>query len=441
MKYTSILLLMILFLHCSPTVSKIELTPEMPILTSDDYFDPPYKAGWQHLQDGNAQLAMESFQKSTIEDDKLFIGYGFVFILKKQFKLAMDNFDKSLKINQDNLFAKIGKGIVFELTDNSRSAFDIYSSILLSHPEHPMVKKKYLSLKKKKTDEYLKLADSTDPQKDEAGFIQSLQLASYYSPEMMDIKMRIIDYYEKSQQYDKAVKHYELLQKETPKNIELLVSLAKLYETMDKIEDAILVYKNLLELKPDEISYSNKINDLKVKFFDKNLPLKFKDIFFKMELNKEDLAALIGFYFEKYLTTEGVKPKIITDIGTSYARKEIIKVCTLEIMSVRPDHRFSKRTIIKRAQFARIVTNLIDYLNRSDIHPNLTPKPESDRQEPVDIHKIHKNYNMVMRLLNANIMKLDEAGRFNQSMTINPSDAISALKIILNSISFQAQNG
>ncbi len=437
MKYIYLILLIIFFLSCSTTVTKVDISLDLPELTSGNYFDPAYKEAWRNLRDGEYKLAMENFQKSTIEDDMLFVGYGYVFLYQNKFNFALDNFNKTLEIDPDNILAAMGIGLVFELTENEKRAFDTYSELLIKFPKNEQINEKYRTLKKKKTEEYLSKAEDMENQQNEEEYIKHFKEVLYYSPELIEIKIKIADYYEKNGKNIQAAKYYELLISESPKNTEVLNKLGMLYEKMEKIDEAVLVYKKLSNIEPENITISNKINDLKIKFFDNNLPRKFKDIFFKTELTKEDLAALIGFYFDKYLNSEGVKIKIITDIEKSYARKEIIKICSLDIMKVRPGHRFSRRTILKRSGFAKIITLLLDYLKDSEYLINFKPKDIDEITEPIDISPIHKDYKLIKRLLNSNIMKLDNENRFNQSEDINPADVISSLKKILNNITFE----
>jgi len=435
MKYFLLFLFIIYLFACSPTVGKIDITPDLPSLDNSSYLDPAYKEAWKYLKDGKYDLAMETFQKSTIEDEKLFVGYGFVFLLQKKFNFAKDNFEKSIKINPDNIEANIGLGLLYELTNNYKKAFSIYSELKIKKPLNSLINKKYNQIKDTKTKEFLSKAENSD--RNSMDYINYLKEALFFSPELIDIKIKIADFYEENGNEEKAAKYYELLLEESPRNIKLLNNLAKLYERTDKIEEAIVVYRRLSEVEPENIEISNKINDLKIKFFDKNLPLKFKDIFFKTELNKEDLAALIGFYFKKYLYKENYKVKIITDISKSFARKEIITVCSLGIMQIRPDHRFGRRVIIKRAHFAKVITRLIKFLKQEDL--NLSIKPTETSIDPIDVNSMHKDYKLIKELINASIMTLDSENRFNQSSPISPSDAIVSLKKVLNSISFVNQ--
>ena len=119
------------------------------------------------------------------------------------------------------------------------------------------------------------------------------------------------------------------------------------------------------------------------RFQELTLPEKFKKIFFKTEINREELAALIGFYFDRYIQMDRA-PEIITDIDGSFAREQIIKTCTAGIMHARPDHTFDRFTTPDRATFAVTLHALIDYLKAKGHILRFTPlSAGAGRRRPV----------------------------------------------------------
>jgi len=183
-------------------------------------------------------------------------------------------------------------------------------------------------------------------------------------------------------------------------------------------------------LKPGDLAYINKVNDLKVKFYEINMPEKFKNIFFKQEINREELAALIGHYFEKYL--ESRQPMIITDISGSFAMKQIISVCTLGIMKIRPDHSFDRFSVIDRAAFAVVISRLLDYLKDRGYRVEFAPPDEYI--EPGDVSQLHKDYGIIKLMVNSDLVKLDAEGRFNPTAKVTPAEVLLSIRKLLNTI-------
>lgn len=412
-------------------VSRVNTGVHIPDLDIREQTDTYYAEGWQALKEGKPKIALQRFQQSTVNDEKLYVAFGYTFLTQNKYSYARRNFRKALELNPDNLQAELGMATLYELMKDMEKAFAIYSRLLAVHPEHARIRVRYQNIKSTRTEYFLNKAEQYKNENKTGKYMQALQSATRYSPEIIEIKIKIADFYKDEGQYREAVIHYEKVLEELPNKEEVLVKLAEVYEQMEKVDAAIIIYKKLLELKPGDINIINKINELKIKFYESDLPAKFKEIFFKKTVSREDLAALLGFYFKRYLET--VKsPVIIRDISGSYAKEYIIRICTLGIMDVRPDYSFDRFSDVKRADFAVVLDSLLKHLQRSGLTVKITPLEEV--VEPADISPLHKYYRVIKFLVNTRIMQLDPENRFNSTDTLSPSEVIAAIKKILYNI-------
>ena len=424
---------LVLFLTGCSRVIQVRTDINIPELNSSEYHDSYYIDGWKSLKAGDPKQAIEYFEKSNLEDDKLYVGFGYAFLAQNKLNLARRNFKLALELNPDSLNAELGLASMYELMKDKENAFKIYSRLLIKYPDNIWIKVRYEYIKSTQTEYFLRKAEAFKIENRDKKYIQSLENASKYSPEIIDLKLKIADFYYKAGEYEKSSLYYEEILEKFPNKEDILFKLAENYERMKKIDSAIIVYKRLAELKPGDINITNKINDLKVKFYEIKLPLKFKNIFFKDDISREDLAALIGYYFDKYLTVEKT-PLIITDITGSYAKDYIIKLCTLNIMKLRADHSFGRFKNIKitRGDFAVVIHSLIMYLENYGLDIRFTPY--ENIVEPPDISPLHKNYKIIKFLINSQIMRLDAENKFNSTLNISPAEAFTSIKKILNSI-------
>jgi tetratricopeptide (TPR) repeat protein len=430
-----ILLLIFLGVNCGGG-PRVNTDVGIPALDASEAYDSPYVAGWEKLQAGKAKEALESFQQSRMADDKLHVGFGYTFLVQNKFRLARQNFDRALELNPNNVQAQMGIASIYETMKEMDRAFKLYARLRVKFPENPWIKARYEYIKSTETEKYLKQARGYRNDENAEKYIDALEKAAHYSPEIVDIKLQIADSYYRQEQYKMAAGYYEKVLEVMPDHEDVLYKLANVFEKMKAYDSAVVVYKKLLELKPGDIDITNRINDLKVKFYDWDLPVKFKNIFFKNAVTREDLAALIGYYFDDYLKIEGEAPVILTDIGSSYAREYIIKVCTLGIMEARPDHSFGigdfPDTIVNHAKFAEVIHSLIRYLERTGRDVDMTPR---DRLvEPTDISPLHKHYKIIKYLVNSGIIQLDAGDKFNPTANVSPSAALVSLRKLLRSL-------
>lgn len=413
---------------------KVNTSIGIPELDVNQTNDPAYTEGWAKLKAGKPGEAIKKFQESTVIDEKLYVGFGYAFLAQNKVSLAKQNFEKALAINPGNWQAHFGLAAMYESVKDISKAYLIYSRLRVKYPGNNLVKMKYENVKNAETQRFLEKARQFKLENKTDKYIEALKEAAKYSPEMTNIEIEMADFYYSQGQYDTASRHYENAVEalpDVPKKKEILLRLADVYEKNLKYDSAIIVYNNLLELEPGNIVFMNKTNDLKAKFYEENLPAKFKNIFFKEDVTQEDVAALIGYYFDKYLGNR--PPIIITDIGSSFARDQIIKVCTLGIMKVRPDHSFDRLLVIDRAAFAVIINNLVKFLEEEKGY-SIKLAPAETVVEPADISAMHKDYEIIRFLVNAQMIKLDKDNNFNPTLTITTAEVLGTIRKLLNNI-------
>ncbi len=401
--------------------------PEARTLTMGD---ENFVKAWEMLRAGKPDKAIDYLENSTVNDEELYTAFGYAYLLKNKLKYAKKNFNRVLEINKDNLKANIGIALIHEKINDLKSAFLIYSDLLSKNPDVTWIKVRYDFIKNKLTQIFLAKAEEYKTS-DEEKYIKYLKQVIFYSPELIDVVKNIGDYYFNNQDYEQARIYYEKYIHTSSNNIEVLVNLAKSYEYLDKFDSAIVIYNKILELKPGDQEIKDKMINAKLRFQELNFPPKFKRLFFKKNLNREDIAALIGYYFDKYLELDR-RPVIITDVSGSYAMKSIIKLVTLNIIKLRPDHTFDRYTEMSRVDFAIILDRLINYLQQKGVEFNFNPSKVY--LEPSDISTINRYFEKIRFIINSQIMKLDGEGRFNPLNKISPSDALSSIKKILNSM-------
>jgi len=432
MKRYPIIALLILLFAAGCVTKKIKYDVDIPEIDNKDYNDEFFLEGWENLKIGNIDLAYEKFKESNSMDYKLYNAFGYVYLIKNKLGNASRNFEESIKIEKDNVQAEYGLAMVREIKNDLKGAFRIYSELTLKYPDSEWVRKKYELIKARETQKNMEDAEKYFAEEESKDYVKSLKIASEYSPEITEVKMKIGEHYFKQGDFENASKYYEYALENEPENTDIMRKLADSYENSENIDSAIIVYRRLLKLIPDDLSIANRINDLKIKFHEIELPVKFKDIFFKEEINREELAALIGYYFKEYLFFEG-QPVILTDIKGSFAKNYIIDVCSAGIIKGSPNHRFNRYKLITRASFSTVVTSLLEFLkNKSRVELNFTPSV--NEPEPTDISSLHRDYRKIIFLLNSKILSLDNNNNFNPTKHISPSDVMMSLRKIIKSI-------
>jgi len=381
----------------------------LPELKSNDFSDFYYREGWENLKKGDTDVAFNLFQRSEVSLEKKYVAFGYVFLARKKFSAATGQFTQALEKNPENLEAAIGLATIYELEEKITEAYQYYGKLLTRAPDNAWVKLRYENIKASSTQKYLLQAESYKNIAKEK-YIQALQQAAFFSPEMTAITLQIAAYYYQENQWDRSLPFYEAVLEKEPYNQEVLLKLAAIYEKNGKFDLALVTLDRLLGFNPGDTVLEGERKRIREQFQEMNLPEKFKKIFFKTEINREEMAALIGFYFDRYIKMDQA-PEIITDIDGSFAKEYIMRTCTSGIMDARPDHTFDRFSIPDRATFAVILKALIDYLEKNGHTLHFTPL--AIMVESIDLSPLHKNYEIIKYIVNAQILPLDSERIFN----------------------------
>ncbi len=411
-------------------IRPVQIDFHLPVIQRSDFTDNYFLQGWEQLQEGDSNAAYKSFQLSDVALDKKQTAFGYVFLARRKFSAAADQFAAAVETNPDNIEAGMGLAMIHEFEGQTAEAFQAYGNLLIKAPEDAWIKLKYESIRTNATQEFLLEAENAK-HTDKAKYIRALEKAAWFSPDVTSITLQIADYYYAENEWQRSLPYYEAVLEKDVHNEAVMLKLAALYEKKEKFDMALVTLDRLLELRPGDPFLESEKKRIRDGIQEMNLPEKFKKIFFKTEINREELAALIGYYFEPFIQMDRA-PEIITDIDGSFAREYIIKICTAGIMNARPDHTFDRFSDPDRAMFAMILNSLIQYLEQNGSRLNFNPLPSTS--SATDLSPLHKNYKLIAYLVNAQILPLDAENNFNPTRPVSPADVIYALKKILHGI-------
>ena len=398
--------------------------PAMDFLESQD---PAFREGWEWLARGAPDRALKVFQTSAAPLDKKHIAFAYVFISKNKPGLAREHFEKSLSLAPGNYEAETGLAMAYEMAGDPGNAYLVYSRLVARYPEDARVRGKYLEIKSTETERHLAEAERERAEGRTERAIGLLERAAYYSPENTAIQMQIAEFHFQKKDWETALAHFLDLQSKLPDTAAVLLRLLDIYEATGQLDRALLIADRLIALQPSDPALQERRRQIKDRFLVLELPPKFKDIFFKKEVNREDLAALIGFYFRDYLEIGGA-PAILTDIDSSFARDEIIKVVGAGIIRERPNHTFDRFSLPDRAAFAVALDTLIHTIEARGRRFLFTPRDRA--LSAGDIPPEHKYAGIIAFMLQAQLIELDPAGNFNPTAPLSPNEVVSALQKI-----------
>jgi len=401
-----------------------------PVFVTDLSLDEriQIEEAWSYIREGRAKKAKDSLIKLGEEHPFYYVGMGYVFYLLHDIAMAEDYFNAALQEHPDMSLIHLGLGQIYMETEREDLAFSEFREILKSEPDHQWVKPKYEALKKRKTDDALiegrTYFEVGNIEKSKEAFLEAL----FFSPESSEAHMALAKIFHKENRLKNTLIHLEAAYSADPDNIEIKTYYAEILFQVQKYAQSLDLYQELLDIEPDNSKFKERIATLKNRLGIFELPDEYNIIPTVEAVSKEQIAALIFEKFKAQIGTVRQKPPIIIDIATSWASKYILKMATLGILDVYPNHEFQPKKIIKRSEMAEILIRLIHYLKDKGYPFIQHIPPESI--EISDVSPDNYYYRPILLILSYDIMNLHPDRSFKPDYPVSGQEAMNYLEVI-----------
>ncbi|MBS3819389.1 tetratricopeptide repeat protein [bacterium] len=412
-----------LYIENLPPSQVTELSLDERILVED---------AWKNLKKGKIKKARKMFSRLDEDSPFYYVGLGYSHLLLDDFQASEDFFQKALQNHPDMVLIHLGLAQLYKKTGQEDQMFSQFREILKREPQHPWVKPKYESIKRKKTQQYLEEARHFLSQGKKEKSKQAFRKALYYSPNSTEAHVALAQLYTKEKDFDKAVVHLKTAASNEPKNVEILKKYGETLLKAKKYKKSLEIYKKIAQMQPKDTQVQQRIESLKNRLGIYKLPPQYNAIPSSETITKEQLAALIRQKFKKILDEPKKSPPIIIDISTSWASESIIQMATLGLMDVYPNHTFQPKKVITRAEMAEILLSLINRLEEKGYTVVQQIPPE--KIEISDVSPENYYYRPILQILSYDLMNLNSKKEFKPEHPVSGQKSINLLELVLNLI-------
>lgn len=383
---------------------------------------------WSDLKDGEGERAKKKFMKLGTESPLYYAGLGYALYLLQDAKAAEDFFKASLQFYPDLVLIHVGLAQIYEETGREDAAFSEYRNILKIEPEHYWAKPRYESIKKAKTDEALsqgrQLNRSGQTERSKSSYLKSL----FYSPASRDAHLALVHIYREEENFQSALVHIKAANSADPDSTEILTIYGDILFDLQDQTNSLQIYERVLEKEPDNTQVQERIETLKNRLGLFELPSQYENIANLQSVKREDVVALMAIKFKDTLEEPSAKPPIIVDIATSWASRFIIKLTSLALFDVYPNHEFLPQETVSRAQIAETLVRLILYLEQRG-HRFIQQIP-ADRIQITDVTPSNYYYRPILAIISYDIMTLSLDKKFRPNAPVSGAEAIRLFDII-----------
>jgi len=409
-----------LYIEDLPQVTVAELSLEERIITED---------AWSNLKQGKGNKARKIISKLEPESSFYYVGLGYSYLLLKEFQASENSFKNALQDYPEMALIHIGLAQVYQEKGRENLAFAEYREVLKREPEHSWVKQEYEILKNKKTEEALNEAKASHSEGDTERSKEAYNKALYYSPKNTESHLALAEIYIKENKLQNALTHLRTASSNEPNNKEILKKYGEVLFQAERHTKSLEIYEKLQELEPQNEEIKEKIETLKNRLGIFELPNQYNSIVSREAVSREEIAALLSVKFKEILGEPSSPPPIIIDIATSWASKFILLITSFEIMEVYPNHTFLPKKIVKRAETAKILLQLINYLKEKGYRFIQQIPPEKIQLS--DVSQDNFYYRSIIQMVSYDIMGLSPERSFKPDLPVSGAESTKLLNIIL----------
>jgi len=387
------------------------------------------REAWDALKAGREEQARKLVSKLGATSPAFAVGLAYADLLLGDLAHAEEGFKASLWSFPDMTPARIGLAQIYESRRESEKVLGEYREILKRDPDDLWAKPRFEALrdnlvKAAMADARVALA-AGDRETAKREFLKVL----FFAPETAEAHLDLARIYRQEKNAAGALLHFKAAMEGRTADKALLREYAEYLADSGELGQSLDILEKLAALEPRDAAIGKRIEELKARLGIYELPNQYSDIPSLEAVAREDLAALIGVKFGDLLSSPGRRTEILVDISMSWAQKYIVKVASLDIMSVFDNHTFQPRRIINRAELADTAVRLIGVLQSRGA--KFVPLVETRRIQVADVSADSYYHQAIIRALSFQVLTLTPGRMFEPERTVPGNEAIRVMDLIL----------
>jgi tetratricopeptide (TPR) repeat protein len=280
------------------------------------------------------------------------------------------------------------------------------------------------SLTEAAMDEAARAARAGEAEKSKAAYLRALE----YSPRLKAAHNALARLFIQEKDFHTAYLHMKAAGDDRIEDAALLREFADALYKAGQWSRGLEIYEQIAGLEPEDKPVKDRIEQIKNRLGVVDLPDQYAAISAAPALTREDAAALIGVQFREVLAEISTKPPIIVDITVSWAQRYIIKVTALSIMEVYSNHTFLPKKTLNRAEFAEILSRLIEMLKKSG--SKILPQRALGRIQIADVPQEHFYFQPAAQAVAYGLMELASDRTFKPEMTMTGREAVRTIELL-----------
>ena len=399
--------------------------PDIPTMYGGEIKLQDQQNAWAFLQTGDLSGAKRQFDELLDVELDFFpavAGLGWVDLAGGHFQNAAAQFRLALDQKEDYVSALVGYGDALYRLDEIPSALESFEYALSIQPALLRVERIVAELSLQVMTDRLVEARQfgvegrlTESERAYREVIDSSPDSAFLYVELAGIKRQQNELSEARVVIEQALALDD-------NYAEAFLLRGNLFELDGELESAVAAYARANSIMPTDVTaeaLSRARNALRTA----DLPMEYREIEMKAEITRGELAALLGVGLAELLRDagSGTSTPIFTDTRNHWASQWVIEVARAGIMQVDGRYQFEPARVIRRGDLAEIAASVLSLI--ADFQPDLGQRWRAARPRFTDLTADHLNFESASIAVGANVLQLDEDGRFLPTGVVSGREA------------------
>ena len=432
-------LLLVVAAGCAPkTVAPA--TPGAPRYPNFLYPAPPaelasqpaaarHLIGWEWLQSGDLRAAERSFS-AVLKDTSGFYpsaaGLGYVAMARKDYKEAVEHFDRAVSAAPTYVPALVGRGEAHLALGEAPQALASFEAAAAADPDLPGMRSRIEVLRFRGLQDEVAVARKAAEAGRLAEARTAYQQAIAASPQSPFLYRELAAVERREGDLQAAQGHAEKAAELDPGDARALILLAEIHEARGDYVKAADTFTAAVALEPSE-AIDIKIEELREKAAFEAMPEAYRSIESSPTVTRSQLAALIGVRLEDLLRRARRRSSVVmTDTRGNWAAPWILAVTRAGVMEAYPNHTFQPGATVRRSDLATVASRALGLIATEK--PALATKWRAARHKFPDLSTGHLSYPAASLAVEAGVMQTMPDGGFQLTRPITGAEAVAAVK-------------
>jgi tetratricopeptide (TPR) repeat protein len=403
------------------------MVPSIPASFASSAAAASQDRGWRFLQAGDFKNAEREFE-AALKTPGFYpaeSGLGYLELARNESKSALSHFDRALEREKSDLAALVGRGRALMALNREADALQAFEAALAVDPSLTDLARQVAVLRFRSQQEGLNQAR----QAARAGRFQEA-LAAYDraiagSPESAFLYRERGGIEREQGQTERALEDFRKAVALDAGDVRSLIQIGDILESQGDLEGAARTYADAEALDGGDEARA-KLETVRARLELARLPEEYRAIEQAPQITRGDLAALIGVRLSALLHFDNERDAVlITDLRDHWAATWIMAAARAGVMEPYANHAFQPQTVVRRVDFAQVVSRLLDRL--AALNPGQPGTSQAAGVRFPDVPPGHLAFPAVSAAVASGVMTTGENGAFQPSRIVTGAEAVEAI--------------